>query len=76
MARGGLSLGRGADGPVDFTFNRDLERAPIGDRAIARDWAFWKLHHLYSEVLRRGETPGLQRQIDELGERYDLKTLY
>lgn len=69
-------LGRGADGPVDFTFNRDLERAPIGDRAIARDWAFWKLHHLYSEVLRRGETPGLQRQIDELGERYDLKTLY
>lgn len=69
-------LGRGADGPVDFTFNRDLERAPVGDRAIARDWAFWKLHHLYSEVLLRGETPALQRQIDELGERYDLKTLY
>ena len=65
---------------VDFTFTRSLAQAPEASRAdgvaMARDWAFWKLHHLYSEIIRQGDTPALRRAIEQLKEQYGLKTLY
>ena len=62
--------------PLDFTFSRSLNDAQAGDKQIAHDWAFWKLHHLYSEVIRQGETPELREAIDRLRKEYGLKTLY
>ncbi len=69
--------GRSAGGGnVDFTFTRDLARAPAGEARIAGDWAFWKLHHLYSELIRRGQDGEILNQIEVLRRRYKLKTLY
>lgn len=68
--------GLAAEGAVDFTFTRALAEQPMGDKQIAQDWAFWKLHHLYSEIIRLGEQDELLRQIDELRRKYKLKTLY
>lgn len=68
--------GRNGAQAVDFTFTRDLQRAPEGDATISGDWAFWKLHHLYSRIIREGETPTIQAQIDQLRRQYDLETLY
>ena len=72
MQIAGTSSGR----HVDFTFTRDLADAPPGDEAVARDWAFWKLHHLYSEMIRQGDQPHLLDQIRHIRDRYNLKTLY
>jgi hypothetical protein len=68
----------GTDGgrPLDFTFTRDLANARAADRTIARQWAFWKLHHLYSEMIRHGETDRLMQQVRELRHKYDLETVY
>ncbi|HEX7010002.1 MAG TPA: VWA domain-containing protein, partial [Phycisphaeraceae bacterium] len=69
--------GDSADGPVDFTFTRDLNAALPEGRELARAWALWKLHHLYSQILHHeGPDPSIQRQIDDLRRRYGLKTLY
>lgn len=68
--------GRNGAQAVDFTFTRDLRRAPGGEASIATDWAFWKLHHLYSRIIHEGETETIQAQIDQLRRRYDLETLY
>jgi hypothetical protein len=68
----------GTSGPqiLDFTFTLPFSQAKPGDEATARQWAFWKLHHLYSEIIRQGETPQLKAEIDELRRRYGLKTAY
>ncbi len=68
----------GANGaqPVDFTFTRDLVKSEPAGPTIARDWAFWKLHHLYSEIIRQGASDALLREIREIRQVYDLKTLY
>jgi hypothetical protein len=68
--------GRNADRAVDFTFSRDLAASPRGDAAVRQGWAFWKLHHLYSEMIRRGEARELLAEIDQLRRQYRLKTLY
>ncbi|MEX0653594.1 MAG: hypothetical protein WD151_05680 [Phycisphaeraceae bacterium] len=68
--------GNNAGQPVDFTFARDLNLAPEANRDLARHWAFWKLHHLYSEIIRQGEQPALLRQINQLRQQYDLQTMY
>lgn len=68
----GTSSGRN----VDFTFTRDLAQAPVGAEGLATDWAFWKLHHLYSEIIRQGSRPELLAQIEALRRKYKLKTLY
>jgi uncharacterized protein YegL len=61
---------------VDFTFTRDLSLAAPDDQSIARGWGFWKLHHLYSEIIRRGPSETLKQRIDHLQRKYDLKTVY
>lgn len=60
---------------VAFTFKRSLRRARPGDEQVARGWAFWKLHHLYSEQIRRGNDPRVAREIQDLERRYKLKTV-
>lgn len=64
---------------VDFTFTRNLLLVPMGNAQLAHDWAFWKLHHLYSEIIRHGGTAkkaGVEGQLKELRNKYHLKTLY
>jgi len=61
---------------MDVTFGGDLLAAKVGAKTIPEDWGFWKLHHIYSEIIRQGEKPELKRAIAELKERFDLKTLY
>lgn len=68
--------GTNGDRGVDFTFSRDLADALEGDERIARAWAFRKLHYLYSEIIRWGETEELRQQIKQLRKRYKFKTLY
>jgi len=59
---------------LDLTFTKDLSTAQMGDESMAYDWAFWKLHHLYSEMIRRGDTDEIRKQIDYLAKKYKLKT--
>ncbi|MBI1336613.1 MAG: VWA domain-containing protein [Phycisphaera sp.] len=61
---------------ADFTFTRDLADAVAGDKNIATSWGFWKLHHLYSEMIRTNDGEAIKEQIRELRKRYDLKTVY
>jgi len=68
--------GQNSGQTVDFTFTRDLSLASEGDPTIEENWAFWKLHHLYSEILRRGENSIVRRQIEQLRREYDLETVY
>jgi uncharacterized protein YegL len=72
MRLGGVS---GAD-VLDLTFTLDFRKAQRAENALATEWAFWKLHHLYSEIIRQGETPALKKQIEELKDKYKLKTTY
>lgn len=68
--------GRSAGKNVAFTFRRDLTDAPQGEEQLAKDWAFWKLHDLYSLIIREGEQQELLDQVDGLRRKYGLKTLY
>jgi len=68
--------GSNAAQPVDFTFTRALAKAPEGDETIRRQWAFWKLHNLYAQMIRFGETEALKDQIRQLQREYDVQTLY
>ncbi len=61
---------------MDFTFGGDLRAAPEGEKTIPATWGFWKLHHIYSEIIRKGKSSQLQNEIDALKKRFDLKTLY
>lgn len=68
--------GHNGQTPFEFTFTRDLKDANRGDRALATDWAFWRLHHLYSEMIKSGDSPSLRAAIEEMKMKYGLKTLY
>ena len=68
--------GRNGKSPIDFTVRQHLANAQIGDQNIASNWAFWKLHHLYSLMIRQGETKELKQGIKQLRQKYKLKTLY
>ena len=68
--------GRSAGKPTDLTFRADLADAVVGETDVATGWAFWKLHHLYSEIIRLGEREDLLQEIRTLRERYRLETLY
>jgi hypothetical protein len=62
---------------LDFTFTRDLKTdATRASDDIRKGWAFWKLHHLYSEMIYRKESPELRKQIEELRDDYGLKVVY
>ncbi len=61
---------------LDLTFSKKISDATPADKKMAYDWAFWKLHHLYSEMFRRGHTDQVKAQIEALRKQYKLKTLY
>jgi len=61
---------------MDVTFGGDLLAAKTGEASLPENWAFWKLHHLYSEIIRQGEKQELKTKIKELKDRFDLKVLY
>ncbi len=61
---------------LDLTFGKDISDATEGAKEMPFDWAFWKLHHLYSEMLRRGESERVKAQIEALKKQYNLTTLY
>ena len=67
--------GSNFDQTVAFAFSRNFRQAAAGDRQIAERWAFHKLHHLYSEQIRRGNDKQIQRQIRQLEKRYKLKAM-
>lgn len=68
--------GQNAGQKVSFTFTRDLGAARRGDADIAKEWGRWKLHDLYNRILREGDSPQLQAQVEYLRKRYGLKTVY
>ena len=68
--------GASGDEVMDFSFTLPFDRAERADKSLARDWAFWKLHHLYSEMLRSGESRAVKVQIEQLQRKYGLKTVY
>ena len=68
--------GENAGQPVDFTYAANLAEAREAKPALAERWAFWKLHHLYNEILRRGRTEKLERAVDRMREEYGLETVY
>jgi len=68
--------GRSAGKDIEFTFRRSLGEAEVGDKAVANEWAFWKLHDLYSLIIREGEREALLEQVKALRGKYGLKTLY
>jgi len=68
--------GQSGTRPVSFTFRRDLRQAETGSEEMPREWAFWKLHDLYSDMLRDGETPALRREVEQLRRTYRLQSVY
>lgn len=69
-------VGRNGLIPLDFTVERDLSKALPGDAKVAKRWAFWKLHDLYSRMIREGETADIKQAINQLRRKYKLKTVY
>lgn len=68
--------GRNGGKALDMTFRRDLSQAVQGDRKVATDWAFARLHYLYAVQIVRGESPELRAQIEQLRQVFGLKTVY
>ncbi len=45
-------------------------------RAIAREWARRKIHHIVSDMARIGETDALEAEIKRLGQQFNVRTPY
>jgi Ca-activated chloride channel family protein len=69
-------IGHNGRGLLDFTVTRNIAEAEQGGDNVMQGWAFWKLHDLYNEMIRIGETDEIKRQIDYLRRKYNLRTLY
>ena len=68
--------GHNAGKGLDLTFTRDLSEGIEGTPDIQQKWAFWKLHHLYSEMIRLEDDREVREQIRQLVKDYDLKAVY
>lgn len=68
--------GRNGIRPVDLTFTRDLAQGAPGDKKMPSEWAFWKLHHLYSQLITDGNAAPIRAAIEALRKEYGLKTVY
>ena len=60
----------------EVVFKADLDEAPEGDAAIARNWAFQKVYYLIGEICRVGETPELINELRALSQKYNIETSY
>jgi len=68
--------GRAGANEKEVIFSADLSDAETGDESIARLWAHRKIYHLIGEICRVGETPELKAELQELSQRYNLRTIY
>lgn len=69
--------GKNGSKPVDLTFTRDLAQGLKGEKKMAAEWAFWKLHNLYNQLITEGvNVPAVKAQIEALRKEYGLKTVY
>ncbi len=68
----------GSNGPkqMNFTWKLDFNDAKKGAEDLPRNWAFWKIYHLSSEMNRRGDVPELKKTIQRLSGRYGVKAKY
>lgn len=60
----------------EFLVTGSLQEATIGDRKIARDWAFHKVYYLISELKSNEDNQALLEAIDELCSRFHMITPY
>lgn len=68
--------GRTSDTNKELLFRADLSKAESGDKTIAQGWAFQKAYHLIGEISKKGELPELIAAIQDLCDRYAIKTAY
>ncbi len=68
--------GRAGAAEKEVIFGADLSDAETGDESIAREWAHRKIYHLIGEICRVGETPELKAELQQLSQRYNIKTIY
>jgi len=62
----------------DFSYSGKIEPRPGGNKAIAVEWARWKIHDLYTQMDRAAgvEAAKVLEEIKSLAAEYGLKTLY
>ncbi len=68
--------GRAGTDEKEVIFRADLANAESGDESIGRAWAHRKIYHIIGEICRVGETPELTAELQQLSQRYDIKTIY
>jgi hypothetical protein len=68
--------GRAGERDKEVVFRQDLAQAETGDESVARDWAFRKAYYVIGEICRVGETPELLAELEELNEKYGVRTSY
>ena len=60
----------------EIIFRADLSQSNLGDIEVARRWAFHKAFYIISRIVREGEKPELLQILQELKEKYNIKTTY
>ncbi len=60
----------------ELIFTRALDQAPKGSAEIMKGYAFNKIYYLISQLTTDGHNPALLKQIQELSQRYKVKTPY
>ena len=68
--------GKAQERQEELVFRTDLQEAASGNPAIARNWAFQKSYYIIGEISRYGETPERLQILQELSQRYNIKTTY
>ncbi len=60
----------------EVIFRADLSQSDSGDVDIARKWAFHKAFYIISRIVREGEKTEFLQILQELKEKYNIKTTY
>lgn len=60
----------------EIIFRADLSQSNSGDIEVAQRWAFHKAFYIISRIVREGEKPELLQILQELKEKYNIKTTY
>ncbi|HOV33516.1 MAG TPA: VWA domain-containing protein [Candidatus Hydrogenedens sp.] len=68
--------GTSAGKKKEVIFRADLTKSVSGDFKIAQRWAFHKAFYIISRIIREGEKTELIQELQELKEKYNIKTTY
>jgi len=68
--------GEAAKDKKEFIVSASLKDAPVGDKQIARDWAFHKVYYLISELKYNENNRALLNAIHDLCVKYRIVTPY